>query len=227
MTDSCSTPPKGHDPRESDTLRHDAQAADSRARMASNGPFDAVVIGASAGGVEVLGQILPMLPRSFGAAVMIVLHLPPASPSFLLQALGNRCALPLIEPDAGTPIEGGHVYCAPSDYHMLVDRDATIALSVDEPVRFSRPSIDVLMESAASVYGTRLLGILLSGANNDGVRGLGAIRACGGTTWAQTPESASAPQMPGAAIAAGAVNESLTPAALGARLAAWPRLIPA
>jgi two-component system chemotaxis response regulator CheB len=195
------------------------------------GPFDAVVIGASAGGVDVLGQILPMLPAHFGAAVLIVLHLPPASPSFLVAALSARCALPVAEPDAGEPILGGRVYVAPPDYHMLVesgagstDKSACIALSIGGPVRYSRPSIDVLMESAADVYGARLLGVLLSGANDDGARGMAAIRDAGGTTWAQTPATAAAPQMPEAAIALGAVNATMTPAILGARLAAWPQM---
>jgi two-component system, chemotaxis family, protein-glutamate methylesterase/glutaminase len=203
--------------------RHDAPAS----KRAVAGPFDAVVIGASAGGVDVLGQILPMLPAHFGAAVLIVLHLPPASPSFLARALSARCALPVAEPDAGEPIRGGRVYVAPPDYHMLVERvekDACVALSIGGPVRYSRPSIDVLMESAADVYGARLLGVLLSGANDDGARGLAAIRAAGGTTWAQTPATAAAPQMPEAAIALGAVTATLTPAILGARLAAWPEM---
>ncbi|CAG9207169.1 CheB methylesterase [Paraburkholderia tropica] len=208
-----------------------AQTPDASASLsvsaAADAPFDAVVIGASAGGVDVLGQLLPMLPANFGAAVLIVLHLPPASPSFLVEALADRCALPVSEPDAGEPILRGRVYIAPPDYHLLVDSDASIALSIEGPVRFSRPSIDVLMESAAAVYGARLLGVLLSGANDDGARGLAAIRAAGGTAWAQAPETAYAPQMPEAAIAAGAVNETLTPTALGARLAAWPRLLPA
>ncbi|WP_322045304.1 chemotaxis protein CheB [Paraburkholderia sp. J67] len=207
--------------------QHDPATASqpaSRAARAVAGPFDAVVIGASAGGVDVLGQILPKLPVHFGAAVLIVLHLPPASPSFLVRALSDRCALPVAEPDAGEPIERGHVYIAPPDYHMLVDTDASIALSIAGPVRYSRPSIDVLMESAAPVYGSRLLGVLLSGANDDGARGLAAIRAAGGTTWAQTPATATAPQMPEAAIALGAVNETMTPAQLGARLAAWPEM---
>lgn len=190
----------------------------------SRGPFDCVVIGASAGGVDVLGQILPSVPATFDAALLIVMHLPPSSPSFLVQALGSRCALPVSEPDAGEPILGGRVYVAPPDYHMLVDADATVALSIEAPVRYSRPSIDVLMESAAAVYGARLLGVLLSGANDDGTRGLAAIRAAGGTTWAQTPSTAVAPQMPEAAIASGAVTETLTPPSLAARLAAWPRL---
>ena len=190
----------------------------------AQGAFDCVVIGASAGGVEVLSQVLPAVPAAFDAALLIVVHLPPASPSFLVQALRSRCALPVSEPDAGEPILGGRVYVAPPDYHMLVDADGSIALSIEAPVRFSRPSIDVLMESAAAVYGTRLLGVLLSGANDDGARGLGAIRAAGGTTWAQAPATAVAPQMPEAAIAAGAAQEALSPATLAARLMAWPKL---
>ena len=141
-----------------------------------------------------------------------------------MHGLRGRCTLPVCEPDAGEPIVGGRVYIAPPDYHMLVDADASVALSIEAPVRFSRPSIDVLMESAAAVYGPRLLGVLLSGANDDGARGLAAIRAAGGTTWAQTPESAIAPQMPEAAIASDAVDEALSPAGLAARFAAWPRL---
>lgn len=214
MRDALRKPPA------SPMLRRTPRSVGRRAR----GPFDCVVIGASAGGVDVLGQILPSVPASFGAALLIVMHLPPASPSFLTQALGSRCALPVSEPDAGEPLVGGHAYVAPPDYHMLVDADATVALSIEAPVRYSRPSIDVLMESAAAVYGTRLLGVLLSGANDDGTRGLAAIRAAGGTTWAQQPSTAVAPQMPEAAIASGAVTEILSPSALAARLAAWPRL---
>ncbi|WP_322101609.1 chemotaxis protein CheB [Paraburkholderia sp. J41] len=202
----------------------DALRAVRGAGRRARGPFDCVVIGASAGGVEVLGQILPAVPAAFDAALLIVMHLPPSSPSFLVQALGSRCALPVSEPDAGEPIMGGRAYVAPPDYHMLVDAGATVALSIEAPVRYSRPSIDVLMESAAAVYGPRLLGVLLSGANDDGTRGLAAIRAAGGTTWAQAPGTAVAPQMPEAAIAAGAVDETLTPSSLAARLAAWPRL---
>jgi len=209
-----------------DTPRHlPASPVVRRRPAAPRGAFECVVIGASAGGVEVLGQILPAVPATFGAALLIVMHLPPASPSFLVGALGSRCALPVSEPDAGEPIRGGHVYIAPPDYHMLVDSDATVALSIEPPVRFSRPSIDVLMESAAAVYGPRLLGVLLSGANDDGARGLAAIRAAGGTTWAQAPATAVASEMPAAAIVLGAVDEALSPATLAARLAAWPKLL--
>jgi two-component system chemotaxis response regulator CheB len=201
-------------------------ALPSPPRLSTSGTygFDCVVIGASAGGFEVLGEILPRVPATFDAAMLIVLHVPPDSPSYLANALGARCALRVIEPDAGEPIVCGHVYVAPPDYHMLVDAGPSIALSTEAPVHFCRPAIDVLMESAAAVYGARVLGVLLSGANEDGARGLAAIRAAGGTTWAQTPDSALAPQMPNAAIAAGAASEIVSPTDLAARFAAWPRL---
>ncbi|CAG4889361.1 chemotaxis protein CheB [Paraburkholderia saeva] len=188
--------------------------------------FDVVVIGASAGGIEALNVLLPALPARFAAAVLVVTHLPPATPSYLLQALTGRCALPVIEPDAGERIAPGQVYVAPPGYHTLVEDDGTVALSVGAAVRFSRPSIDVLMESAAWVYRERMLAILLSGANDDGTRGFAAVRAAGGETWAQSPETATSPEMPQAAIQSGAVNEVLDPNTMAGRLAAWPQLPP-
>lgn len=203
--------------------------APPRSRAHESAParaFDALVIGASAGGVEVLNILLSALPAQFDAAVMVVTHLPPDSPSYLVQAFTGRCALPVIEPDAGERIVAGRVYVAPPGYHMLVEDDRTVALSTEAAVRFSRPSIDVLMESAAWVYRERLLGILLSGANDDGARGLAAVCAAGGATWAQAPDTAASPEMPGAAIDRGVVNEVLDPQTMAGRLAAWPGLSP-
>ncbi|HEY4352489.1 MAG TPA: chemotaxis protein CheB, partial [Paraburkholderia sp.] len=111
---------------------------------------------------------------------------------------------------------------APPGYHMLVDDDRTIALSVDSSVRFSRPSIDVMFESAAHVYASRLLGILLSGANDDGAHGLEVIRAMGGVAWVQDPQTASSATMPRAAIARGAVDDIFSPTIMAQRLAALP-----
>jgi len=153
---------------------------------------------------------------------MIVTHLPPDSPSYLVQALGHRCTLPLVEPDAGERILPGRVHVAPPGYHMLVEVDRTVALSTDAAVRFSRPSIDVLFESAAAVYGARLLGILLSGSNDDGSFGLERVRACGGTAWVQTPETAGSPEMPLAAIARGAADAIYPPVTMARQLAALP-----
>jgi two-component system chemotaxis response regulator CheB len=184
--------------------------------------FDLVVIGGSAGGIEVLNVLLGALPADFAPAVMIVTHLPPDTPSYLVHAFAHRCALPVLEPDAGERIMPGRVHVAPPGYHMLVEVDRTVALSTDAAVRFSRPSIDVLFESAAPVYGERLLAILLSGANDDGVQGLTRVRAQGGTVWVQAPDTASSPAMPRAAIESGAADSIYNPQTLARRLAALP-----
>jgi two-component system chemotaxis response regulator CheB len=159
------------------------------------GRIEAIVIGASAGGVEALGMILPALPAKFRPALLIVLHLPRERPSLLVEIYEKRCALPIREADDKEPIEPGTVYFAPPDYHMLVERNRQIALSTDEPVHFSRPSVDVLFESAADVYGERLLGVILTGANEDGAAGLHAIHRAGGVTVVQQPDSAKVPLM--------------------------------
>ena len=157
--------------------------------------IEAVVIGASAGGVEALSQILPALPPSFRPALLIVLHLPRERPSLLVDIYATRCTLRVREADDKEPVEPGTVYFAPPDYHMLVERSRQIALSTDEPVHFSRPSIDVLFESAADVYGNRLLGVILTGGNEDGAAGLHAIHRAGGVTVVQQPDSAQVPLM--------------------------------
>ncbi|KAK44451.1 chemotaxis protein CheB [Caballeronia sp. LZ029] len=174
----------------------------------------AVVIGASAGGVEALNQLLPALPKAFAPPVLVVVHVRQGQPSLLPGLFATRCELTIVEPFDKDEIAPGTVYFAPPGYHMLVEAEGgaapAIALSVDPPVRFSRPSVDVLFESAAHAYGERLLGIVLSGANDDGARGARAIRDAGGACWAQDPATASAPAMPLAAIAQGAANEVLT-----------------
>jgi len=159
------------------------------------GRIEAIVIGASAGGVEALGLILPRLPAKFRPSLLIVLHLPRERPSLLVEIYEKRCALPIREADDKEPIEPGTVYFAPPDYHMLVERNRQIALSTEEPVHFSRPSVDVLFESAADVFGSRLLGVILTGANEDGAAGLHAIHRAGGVTVVQQPDSAKVPLM--------------------------------
>lgn len=189
-------------------------------RTPSPWAFDAVVIGASSGGIELLGTLLPRLPVGFPAAVLIVQHIRGDSRSRLHELYEKQCALSVCEAADKQPIEPGTVYFAPPDYHLLVESNYACALSVDDPVRYSRPSIDVLFESAAWAYRSRLLGILLTGANDDGSAGMAAIREAGGTTWAQLPSSARAPTMPLSAIARDVVDEVLAPAAIAARLAA-------
>jgi two-component system chemotaxis response regulator CheB len=157
--------------------------------------IDAVVIGASAGGVEALAVLLPALPAAFRPSLFIVLHLPRERPSLLVEIFARRCALPVREAEDKEPIEPGTVYFAPPDYHMLLEKCRQIALSADEPVHYSRPSIDVLFESAADVYGERLLGIILTGANEDGAAGLHAVHEAGGVSMVQQPDSAEVPLM--------------------------------
>ncbi|HET7794983.1 MAG TPA: chemotaxis protein CheB [Rhizobacter sp.] len=172
-------------------------------------PVDAIAIGTSAGGVEALSVLLPALKPGLAAAVMVVLHLPRERPSLLVEIFMPRCALPVREAQDKEPVQPGHLYFAPADYHLLVDEGPCLSLSVDEPVHFSRPSIDVLFESAADIYGERLLGIVLTGANQDGAEGLATIHRLGGITVVQEPDSAYAPLMPQSALRCGPVDHVL------------------
>lgn len=160
----------------------------------------AIVVGGSAGAFEPLTRMLAALPTSFTLPVVVVLHVAPAKPSLLASVFGAHCALQVTEVDDKAAIEAGHVYVAPPNYHLLVEKTGHFALSVDEPVHFSRPSIDVLFESAADVYRASLVGVLLSGANDDGGRGIARIKANGGTTIVQSLDSAHAQTMPAAAL---------------------------
>ncbi len=180
--------------------------------------FGAVVIGGSAGSVETLGVLLPSLPATLQAAVLVVVHLPRNRPSLLCNIFQSRCALPLREAEDKQPIVPGTVYFAPPDYHLLVDNGPALALSVDAPVHYSRPSIDVLFESAADAYGNALIGILLSGANQDGARGLAAIEAHGGLAVVQSPDSASVRTMPESALACTTAPRILAPQQMAAFL---------
>lgn len=171
--------------------------------------IDAIVVGASAGGVEALNRLLPALPAALPVPVLVVLHLLPDVQSELADLFGARCALRVIEANDRQPLLPGTVYIAPPGYHLLVGADRTCSLSVDEPVNFSRPSIDVLFESAAWTFQSRVLGILLTGASADGAIGLVQIRARGGVAWVQSPETAQADTMPLAAIALGATDRIL------------------
>jgi two-component system chemotaxis response regulator CheB len=173
------------------------------------GRVDAIVIGASAGGVEALSLLLPALPALSTVSAFIVLHLPRERPSRLVDIFQARCALPLREADDKEPVAPGTVYFAPPDYHLLLDQGPALALSADEPVHYSRPSIDVLFESAAIVYGERLLAILLTGANEDGAAGFQAVHRAGGLTLLQHPESAHSPTMPASALRRVAPSEVL------------------
>lgn len=162
----------------------------------------AVVIGASAGAVEALLRILPELPENYPLPLLIVVHLPPDRESTLATLLDARCRITVKEAEDKEPIRPGTAYLAPPDYHLLVEPELVLSLSVEDPVLYSRPSIDVLFDSAAAVYGTGLAGVILTGANSDGSRGLRAVRAGGGLTLVQLPETADSPMMPESALMA-------------------------
>ncbi len=190
-------------------------------RQARAPAYDAIVVGGSSGAIDALVRMLPALPATLHAAVLVVLHLPRDRRSMLADIFRQRCALPLQEAQDRDPIAPGTVYFAPPDYHLLVDEGPRLALSVDTPVHYSRPSIDVLFESAADQYGERLVGVLLSGANEDGARGIEAIAAAGGRVVVQDPATAPMPAMPHSALARVATPYVLAPPGIADLLADW------
>lgn len=163
-------------------------------------PIKAVVIGASAGAVQALLTILPALPADYPLPVLVVVHVPPDRGNVLVPLFEAKCQVQVKEAEDKEPIIGGVVYFAPSDYHLLVEADGALALSSDEIVNYSRPSIDVLFESAADAYGPALLGVILTGANHDGAAGLKAVADAGGVAIVEDPVGAYVPTMPRAAL---------------------------
>jgi two-component system chemotaxis response regulator CheB len=160
---------------------------------------DAVAIGASAGGIDALLTLLQGLPAPH-APLMVVLHLPEDHDSRLAEVFSARLGLAVEEAAPGASVQASHVYFAPAGYHLLVERDATFSLSCDPPVLFSRPSIDVLFETCADAWGERLAALVLTGANEDGARGLARVRAAGGLAAVQDPDEAAHAAMPLAAV---------------------------
>ncbi|HEX6363765.1 MAG TPA: chemotaxis protein CheB [Albitalea sp.] len=189
---------------------------------ATTGPpaHDAVVIGGSAGSLEALLAIVAALPADFALPLVVVVHMPGDTPSALSGALAPACALPVREPLDKEPVDPGTVWVAAPGYHLLVEPGPRFAFSLDEPVNFARPSIDVLFDAAADVYGPRLIGVVLSGANNDGAEGLAAVGRAGGVALVQAPEEAGSPQMPCAALAACPGAQPLPAAGIASRLLA-------
>ena len=165
-------------------------------------PYELIVVGCSWGGVAALGRLLEHLPEEVELPIAIAQHRAPESlRGGFERSLARHVARPVVEAGDKDPIEPGHVYVAPPDYHLLVER-GSFALSVDEHVRHARPSIDVLFESAADTYGARVIGVVLTGANADGADGLARIVERGGAALVQDPATAEAPEMPRAALAA-------------------------
>ncbi len=172
--------------------------------------YKAVVMGLSAGGLQALKAIIPALPSSFPLPLAITQHNAESSDSFLADYLNQLGPLIVKEAEDKEPLLSGHAYLAPPGYHLLIEDDETFSLSVDPRVNYCCPSIDVLFESAADVFGSSLIGIVLTGANGDGSSGLKAIKARGGTAIVQNPETAESRYMPEAALAATDVDHVVT-----------------
>ncbi|MFK5856493.1 MAG: chemotaxis protein CheB [Bacteroidota bacterium] len=171
--------------------------------------YKAIVIGASAGGFYALGNLLAKLPKEFSIPILIVQHISASSDNYMSVYLNRKSKLKVKEADEKETIKGGTVYIAPPNYHMLVENDYTISLSTDYKLNYSRPSIDILFESAAYVYGKALIGVVLTGANNDGAAGLLEIKNNGGYCIVQDPKEAEASAMPQAAFAKASPNKVL------------------
>ncbi|WP_442597665.1 chemotaxis protein CheB [Parapusillimonas sp. JC17] len=176
----------------------------------SNAAPRAVVIGASAGAIQALSEILPALPADFPLPILIVVHVPADRDNILASLFEKKCRMAVREAEDKEPALGGVIYFAPAGYHLLVEEEGTLSLSSDEEVMYSRPSIDVLFESAADAYGPAVVGIILTGANSDGAKGLRAIAAAGGTALVQEPATAYASAMPRAALSECASARSTT-----------------
>jgi two-component system, chemotaxis family, protein-glutamate methylesterase/glutaminase len=184
----------------------------------ANRRIDAIVIGGSAGVLEVLRDIFAALPHTLPIPVLVVVHLPPRSNSQVHHALQPATPLLMSQAEDKEPLQGGRIYFAPAGYHFLVEGDRCAALSIDEPVFYSRPAIDVLFESSSDVYRGALLGILLTGASADGAAGLQTIHARGGITVVQRPDTCEASAMPQAALELFEPDFVLAPNEIGALL---------
>ena len=168
--------------------------------------YEAVVIGVSAGGLFALSTTLGEFPADFPLPVIVVQHRSKDESSVLENVLQSKCKMKIKQADEKEKIRGAVVYIAPAGYHLLIEKNRSFSLNCDPPVNYSRPSIDVLFQTAAEVYNDKLIGVILTGANKDGAAGIQTIKARGGLTIAQSPASASFPTMPQAAIDTGSVK---------------------
>lgn len=177
-----------------------------------------VAIGASSGGLEAMITILQHLPISYCLPTVLVLHQRGNRESGVPPMLARYTHLEVVEPDDKLPIQSNFLYVAPPNYHLLIEPEKCFGLSLDAPVNYSRPSIDLLFESAASVYGASMVACVLSGANQDGTEGAKIVKRRGGRVFVQSPESASMPMMPQAVINAMTVDAVLAPSAIAQQL---------
>ena len=164
--------------------------------------YEAIVIGVSSGGMTALKYLFSELPAGFGLSIIVVQHVGARSDNKWIELLNDISKINIKEADEKENIEPGNVYIAPANYHLLVEKDKTFSLTTDERVNFARPSIDVLFESAAEAYKSKLIGVVLTGSNNDGTNGIKRIKECGGLAIIQDPETAESSYMPSSAIAA-------------------------
>ncbi len=162
--------------------------------------YKAIVMGVSAGGWVALPKVLAKMPEDFPLPIIVVQHLHPEQDGFTIKHFNDQCALLVKEACDKETIQTGTIYFAPPDYHLLIEQDKTFSLSKDEKVNYARPSIDVLFDSAADVYSSGLIGVVLTGANSDGANGLKLIKESGGLAIVQDPATAESPVMPQAAV---------------------------
>jgi two-component system, chemotaxis family, protein-glutamate methylesterase/glutaminase len=162
--------------------------------------IQAIVVGASAGGIEAMMQIFSPLPLNYPLPIISVIHMPDNHDSHLAEVFQQWTRIKVQDAEDKATIQQGRLYFAPAGYHLLVEQDATFSLSCEMPVNYSRPSIDLMMQTAAQAYGSGLLGILLTGANLDGALGMQSIKQHGGVTIVQAPLEAKSGTMPKEAI---------------------------
>lgn len=168
--------------------------------MKKSGKYQVVVIGVSAGGIAALEKILPQIEKDSTLSIMIVQHITAGGGDYLVEHFSSACSLSVVGAEDKQTIEPGTIYFAPANYHLLVERQKSLALSIDAKVNYSRPSIDVLFETAAEAYCQKLVGVVLTGANADGAAGLARVKELGGLTVVQSPDTAEVATMPLAAI---------------------------
>ena len=177
--------------------------------------YELICVGASWGGLHAIGRLLADIPKDVEQPIVIAQHRGPDSlEGAFAEILGRHTSRPVMDVEDKAPIEGGRVYVAPSDYHLLIE-PGSFALSIDERVHHARPSIDVLFESAADAYGEGVIGVILTGANEDGAAGLARIKDRGGVAVIQDPTGAVRRAMPDAAIAATVADAVLPLEAVG------------
>jgi two-component system chemotaxis response regulator CheB len=163
-------------------------------------PIELLIIGGSAGSLELILKAFPDLPQTLPFAIIIVLHRKQNTDSALVDLLADRTKLPVIEANEKDPLKKGTIYIAPADYHLLIENDRTLSLDYSEKVNFSRPCIDVTFQTAAEAYQSSLAVLLLSGASADGVEGMELVKTLQGIIAVQDPKSAEVSYMPQKAL---------------------------